>query len=321
MARFPAGDASRLREVEAELACIRESGPSALEWLAPTLRDVLGTEKGFACAYAPRGDGVQIIRGGESGLPREFLTFADQWLKDAPVSWTSYNPMRPEPAQRNAALTLADIYRVSGIKTAPVVPTVYARFGIANDDTLRVLVCDGPSLLGYLAFFQSNAFEKRQQRMLSRLVPAMRRRLSRERLLGARDPTRQLLDAALAEIPSAAFIMSVAGSVMEANGVGALRLESGGIELRRRLSDAVLSPHAGLSFRVTKVGAEGASPRFLVVEVATLGGLQKVQSAGLRWGLSRREMEVLVALAQGMPTRTIAAELGISERTVEAHLT
>ena len=323
MPRFPTKDAARLREVEAELGCIRESGPSALEWLAPTLRDVLGTEKAFACSYTPRGDGIAIIRGGESGLPRELLAFADRWVMHAPVAWTAYNAMRPQPTQRNVALTLADIYRVAGITTAPVISAVYAHFGIAKHDTLRVLICDGSSLLGYVGLFQANEFEKRQQRMLNHLVPAMRRRLSRERLLGATDPTRQLLDAALAEIPAAAFVMSHAGTVLEANGLAQLRLEGGGLDVRRALRDAILSPspQASRSFRVTKVGSGAAAPRYLVVEAATAGSLQAVRSAGLRWGFSRPELEVLVALAEGLPTRTIAAQLGLAERTVEGRLT
>jgi DNA-binding NarL/FixJ family response regulator len=38
-------------------------------------------------------------------------------------------------------------------------------------------------------------------------------------------------------------------------------------------------------------------------------------------GLSERELEVLALIAEGRPNKTIAAGLGITERTVKAHLT
>jgi DNA-binding NarL/FixJ family response regulator len=42
--------------------------------------------------------------------------------------------------------------------------------------------------------------------------------------------------------------------------------------------------------------------------------------AAARWSLTARQREVLALLAEGLATRHIAAELGISERTVGAHL-
>jgi DNA-binding NarL/FixJ family response regulator len=38
-------------------------------------------------------------------------------------------------------------------------------------------------------------------------------------------------------------------------------------------------------------------------------------------GLSEREREVLAMVARGLPNKLIARELGISEKTVKAHLT
>ncbi len=324
MARYTARDASRLREVEAELGCIRETGRPALEWLAPTVCELIDTEKSATCAYAPRGDALTVVPGGVARLSSGIYLATERCIQEqGPISWTSYNPLRPEPAQRNAVLTKAAILRVTGLATGPVVAEVYAKFGIAHHDTLRVLVCEGASLLGYLAFFQANDFDLRQQRVLRHLVPAIRRRLSCERLMSGARSTRLLLDAAMDEITGAAFVVSDRGVVLEVNRVGQLWLERNGLTGRRALRDAVVSPdlRTARSFRVTKVASAGVSPRYLVVEAATVGGLQVVRSAGVRWGFSRREIDVLASLAEGVSTRTIAAELAIAERTVEAHLT
>jgi DNA-binding NarL/FixJ family response regulator len=45
-----------------------------------------------------------------------------------------------------------------------------------------------------------------------------------------------------------------------------------------------------------------------------------VALAAARWSLTARQAQVLTLLAEGLMTRHIAAELGISERTVGAHL-
>jgi DNA-binding NarL/FixJ family response regulator len=42
---------------------------------------------------------------------------------------------------------------------------------------------------------------------------------------------------------------------------------------------------------------------------------------GARTGLSRRQLDVLSALSRGLPTKSIARELAISEHTVKEHLT
>jgi DNA-binding CsgD family transcriptional regulator len=46
-----------------------------------------------------------------------------------------------------------------------------------------------------------------------------------------------------------------------------------------------------------------------------------VALAAVRWALTGRQAQVLALLADGLPTRQIAAALGISERTVEMHVT
>jgi len=263
------------------------------------------------------------VPGQTVGISNDVYPFLDRWLRSAPERWAAYDPLCPEPSHRNVVMGTADLERMTSMATTPVVRDVYPRFGLADDDMLRVVICEGPSLLGYVSLFQASPFEPHQRRLLAHTVPALRRRLSTERLMTMAVSTRRLLDAAITEISAATFILSQHGSVIEANAVGKLWLERGGLEARRRLRDAV-RPLRRLptgAFRVTPVEAPGVATRYLVIENAASGNFDGVRSVGFRWGLTAREIDVLVALAEGLSTRMIAAHLRVSERTVETHLT
>ena len=319
MPRFSDNDASQLREVEAELGCLREGAASALAWIPSTLVELLRSEKGLSCTYAPRGDGLQIAAGHVHGISREFFPAADRWLLGAPVRWTSYNPLRPEPSQRNVALTLDDLDGRSEGRAAPIF-ALYEKYGMKSHQQLRTLLCDGPSLLGYVAVVQSNDVDKRQRRMFNHLVPAMKRRLSRERLLGGAASNRLLLEVALNEVPSAAFVLGEGGRVHEANRLGEAWLEAQGLAGRRALRELVVDG-ADVGFRVTRVVTAEESPRYIAVEIVTAPTRHAVESAGRRWGFTEREQTVLRCVAEGLPNRTLAAHLAVSQRTVESHLT
>jgi len=73
-------------------------------------------------------------------------------------------------------------------------------------------------------------------------------------------------------------------------------------------------------FEAIRAAARGESllpPEVIAKVVANLQGPQRVEAETL----SKRENQVLTLLAQGAPNKEIALELGISERTVKAHVT
>jgi DNA-binding NarL/FixJ family response regulator len=62
-------------------------------------------------------------------------------------------------------------------------------------------------------------------------------------------------------------------------------------------------------------------PQPLVTAVDDDLAARALASARLRWGLSQRESDVLVHLAEGDANKEIAAKLSCALRTVEAHVT
>ncbi len=58
----------------------------------------------------------------------------------------------------------------------------------------------------------------------------------------------------------------------------------------------------------------------LSIERGGPGPIARLRLAEKTWGLSDREIDVVTLLLEGMPDRTIAERLGISEATVKYHL-
>jgi DNA-binding CsgD family transcriptional regulator len=72
---------------------------------------------------------------------------------------------------------------------------------------------------------------------------------------------------------------------------------------------------------MTPLVSRGAPAQFLAVARVTNDARARCATAARRWELSARQAEVLAWVVDGASNARIAAELGIAEGTVEAHVT
>lgn len=123
------------------------------------------------------------------------------------------------------------------------------------------------------------------------------------------------LDAALAAIPGAAFVVRAPGTVLHANARGAALLAAGRDEVA-----AALRGH----------GTPGPRPvhrlpideEHLLVVLPDLSGDARARLPILarRWALTPRQAAVLTLVAEGATNRAVAERLDCSEKTVELHV-
>jgi DNA-binding NarL/FixJ family response regulator len=74
-------------------------------------------------------------------------------------------------------------------------------------------------------------------------------------------------------------------------------------------------------FSVSPLRNGGGVAGYVVVEAMDRPGAQGVPRAAVRLGLTPAQTRVLERVARGVSNATIAAELKVAERTVEAHVT
>ena len=90
---------------------------------------------------------------------------------------------------------------------------------------LRVLVCDGPALLGWVGAMRSEPFEARELRLMRELIPSLQRRLALDARLREAGMMHAALEAALESLGQAAYVVTSTGRVAYANSAGRVRLE------------------------------------------------------------------------------------------------
>lgn len=328
MKKLDARDRDKVEALKNELRTLRIGDADLLGRFVRELRDLLGTEATIVYGlqsssgehHEPsflRSEGIE-----ETGCRRNF---AELLVRHPVGGWGLYHPARPEPSQRNVVMSWSsdEIDELARRARSPVALELYPKMGVAGRAQLRVLVCEGPSLLAWVGAFQPDPYDARQHTLLAALVPDLQRRLSIDRHLeeGGREA---LLDAVLEAIGRAAMVVDASGRVVEANSIARAALAERGRSMRDELCDVVRSgrdEHPDWS--ATPVAANGHGVEHLVVARRTVAGVVsgRVAQGVKRWGLSARQREVLAKVAEGNANKTISAMLGVSERTVEVHVT
>lgn len=311
------------REVRDQLGRLTLAGPPILDQLLPTLHHELESERSVAYALHPTQTGLElafVLTEGVSAAVMRRETNA--FLAHRTVGWGGYNPLRPEPEQRNRVVVRDDLVAARAERPIPIVHELYPRIGLANRDSMRLLVCEGPSLLAWIGFHRSDPFVETDA--LASLAPALEARLRLERQLATLPRVLATLATALELLGAPAFVIRRTGRVLEANSAGRLLLETKRTETMATLIASLTCPREVRAYDLTPIQSAGEPPTFLAVRRQGTPDeelKQRVAAAAKRWELTPRQADVLAQLADGRSNRAIAAALGIAEVTAENHLT
>jgi DNA-binding CsgD family transcriptional regulator len=322
MRKVPRETQDALRDVEDSLAHYSLRGDNIVASLE-ALREAVDTDKVFLYSLAQRAgdDDLMITRSASVGCPTErWTSIFDGYLRGRGVVWGPYNGIHPEPEQRDRVLRSDDLAALTARGLRDIESALYPQLGLGGHDTMRVLVCDGPSMLACVAIVQPEPTTERQRDLLSRLVPAFRQRFELERAIGASTVTTAALVAALEQVSGAAWVIGTDGRVLHANAVGRAQFDDDRAAMRAAL-EACAAGAGGPRFKVTPLGHADAGLGYIVIEVADAVAARSVPDAALRLRLTPAQTRVLERVARGISNARIAAELGVAERTVEAHVT
>jgi DNA-binding CsgD family transcriptional regulator len=308
-------DVARIRAIRSQLETIHFGRP-ILEDVLPAIGELINTEKTIAFSLAPKANHLEpdAFLGAGFDIPgvREGMRVL---MREDPVGWTAYNAFRPEPEQRNVAIDCARRFGWGGLCALPVYRRVLLRHQLKDHDQLRVLVCEGKTLLAFVGGWRHDElFSDYERQLLQAVTPALQQRLRLERQMRDASATEAALEAALDAIPGDVYVLDARARVQHANAAGRRQLDAARRDTTESLCRALREPEA--SFQVTRFGAGGA----LVVRRGSDRREARVEAARVRFSLTRRQTEVLGELAKGRSNAEIAAELRCSPATVEVHL-
>jgi DNA-binding CsgD family transcriptional regulator/PAS domain-containing protein len=272
----------------------------------------------YRVSQAPTGWDFEFLHAALAADPEVRVVF-DAFTKYVVATskpWPAYNPARPARWQRNRAVSESDLSRSVGPPRR--LARLYEAMGAPwkDPDQARVLVCDGSRLLGWVGVVGKGRFHPRVVTGLQRLVPAFRSRLMFDELARERDLSRAALDAAFDAIAAPSLLIDPKGRVLHLN-EAARSLQKSRAEVFTAASQTHEVPDSRCEVR--RVRARGLPAALLVTirssELADFGEATRC------WGLTPRQLAVFELVVAGLSNKQVASRLGISEGTVELHMT
>lgn len=234
--------------------------------------------------------------------------------------WGYYDPLRPEPAQRNRVLSVRDMLAPKRPMGTDI--TAAAReAGVLEKDQVRVLLCDGPALLAWIGGFRDETVTARERAIFASIVPSLQKRALLEKRLQRSALRDCALTPVLEALTCAAMIVTPGGAVAVTNAAGKALLDHDGAAWRERLRQAT-SGVAIPGIEVTPFPVAGGGLHILLLVRPSVHADASVRARLLaeRWGLTARHSEVLEQLAWGDSNKSIADRIGCAPRTVEIHI-
>jgi DNA-binding CsgD family transcriptional regulator len=310
-------------------------------WL-PAARHVLRVDKLVFYQLRTDADGLALdcVEACGATVPRkEFAAGLADLIATSGERLGFYDPQRPELKQRNVVVSMPPAARLpalveqaeahvaegrSAAASSPaslqLVQKSFRRLGLVDDHAFRVLVCEDDALLCWFGAFQDHPPANEQLRAMQDLIPALQRRLSVERTIGAAPMLRATISALLEALPRAGFIASERGAVLHANSLGQAALDGSPAAIRAALREAIAG-NGRIRFDVRRIACADESRSYLVIASAESSVGERVARAARIWSLTPRQAAVLGLVVDGCPNRTIAATLRCAERTIELHVT
>jgi DNA-binding CsgD family transcriptional regulator len=321
MGELSRSDSRRIEIVEDALLRYSLSSDS-LGAAVEAMQSLLETDKAIVYSLHPRSASDDLEVGIAHVAPdvASFRGVFDEWLVGKGVDVASYNAIRPEAAQRNRVMSSEELRRPG--EPPPRIEELYPAVNARGHHTLRMLVCEGSSLLAWVGMLQPAPPSARQRRLLRKLLPAFRQRLRFERWVRETAFASGALPAALEQIAAPAWVLGPDGRVVHANDAGRTRLDRrDGGAVRRDLRTCAAGRAGDARLKVARFSAAEGQRGLLVVDPTAGAAAPCVADARRRFGLTPAQSRVLDLVARGLSNATIAAELTLAERTVEAHVT
>jgi len=237
-----------------------------------------------------------------------------------------YDVARPAVEQRNRlieATAMIDASYPGGWQAAPLNIEVLTPLGLGHHRQHRVLMCEGAALLAWFGAFHGDSLNESQQRLMYAIATPLRRRLRTERVLEGAPRRLGLLEAALDQIGSAAFVLAGGGAIVATNAAARRLLATHDRDVRTALQDAIAGRPNELAFGLTEIRDRGIPAHWLAIAQPTREAriATAVDGAVRRWQLTPRQAQVVGLVVRGLSNAAIAAELLLSIRATELHVT
>ncbi|NOK36328.1 LuxR family transcriptional regulator [Corallococcus exercitus] len=347
-------DQRLLQELEGLLEGL-EPGSEALPAVLAALRGALRAERtaAYGVDVGPDRYHTAFVHGVGFPQPPSVLSEAfDASLPPAGSRFGYFDPARPPLAQRNRAMRFSPLGMSEPLRALPITgegegplwerlglseeeweharvqlagnaSNLYRRLGLEHLAQLRVLVCEGDMMLGWVGAFRAEPFTEREQRLLQALTPSIQRRMALDRRLREAGLLGPALGAALEVLGRPAWVVTFSGRVMHANKAGQARWEQDSQALAAQVRECLRSPPGtGPLFSSGPLRTQGLPDHYLVLDPGPpTDPTSRLPVLTQRWGLTAREAQVLEHVVQGETNKAIALHLGCAERTVEVHVT
>lgn len=305
----------RLRDIESKLFALpATTGPAPTsQEIVHALADLLRCEKFMVHRPVQAGEAWRL--GPRVSTDDPLFDAYDDAMGTTAIPF-AYDPLHPAKDQQNRVKVSDEVHH-HGPEETCIVEELWPRLGLDRHDQIRILVCDGPVLLGWVGGYRAEPFTIHDRALFASLVPSLQRSLALQRTLLDAQIVAAGLEAALEALGAPSFIARADGALPHASASGRALVERDPRGTRRRVREAITRRPAGTS--VARLGAEGF---YLVVLRENDGTLEgRLREAKHTWRLTPREVDVLRGVAAGSAGKEIALQLGIHPGSVERHMT